>query len=133
MGAGAGATGATCGTNVSGPTYAISGRVCGSAPGCWSGLASPNGLFIDKSRKLYVCNFGGTTVTPIHLATSTPDHEITVGGAPYQAAFAHGGTTAYVINTSTNDVTPVDVATGQTGSHIPVGNAPDGIWITPGA
>ena len=56
-----------------------------------------------------------------------------MGGAPYQAAFAHGGTTAYVINTSTNDVTPVDVATGQTGSHIPVGNAPDGIWITPGA
>lgn len=46
-----------------------------------SGLAAPNGLFVDASENLYVCNFGGGTVTVYHRGKLTPYRTLTGAGS----------------------------------------------------
>jgi hypothetical protein len=46
-----------------------------------SGLAAPNGLFVDASGNLYVCNFGGGTVTVYHRGKITPYRTLTGAGS----------------------------------------------------
>jgi hyaluronoglucosaminidase len=70
-------------------------------------------------------------VTPIDVATGTPDTAIRVGQDPVGVAFTPDGRTAYVTNHRSDSVTPIDVATGRTGRAIRVGNGPNGVAFTP--
>jgi len=47
-----------------------------------SGLAAPNGLFVDAKNELYVCNFGGGTVTVYFKGKITPFRTLTGAGSP---------------------------------------------------
>lgn len=46
-----------------------------------SGLVGPNGLFVDAHGNLYVCNFGGGTVTVYHRGQTTPFRTLTGAGS----------------------------------------------------
>jgi hypothetical protein len=46
-----------------------------------NGLAGPNGLFVDKARRLYVCNFGGGTVTVYPHGAINPSRTLTGAGS----------------------------------------------------
>jgi hypothetical protein len=46
-----------------------------------SGLAAPNGLFVDHLKRLYVCNFGGGTVTVYRHGSITPSRTLTSAGS----------------------------------------------------
>jgi sugar lactone lactonase YvrE len=46
-----------------------------------SGVAAPNGLFVDAHGNLYVCNFGGGTVTVYHRGAITPYRTLTGAGS----------------------------------------------------
>ncbi|HET9343949.1 MAG TPA: hypothetical protein VFO25_13655 [Candidatus Eremiobacteraceae bacterium] len=46
-----------------------------------SGVAAPNGLFVDANGNLYVCNFGGGTVTVYHRGQITPFRTLTGAGS----------------------------------------------------
>jgi len=46
-----------------------------------SGVAAPNGLFVDANGKLYVCNFGGGTVTEYRRGATTPDRTLKNAGS----------------------------------------------------
>lgn len=46
-----------------------------------SGLAAPNGLFVDRLKRLYVCNFGGGTVTVYRHGSITPSRTLRNAGS----------------------------------------------------
>ncbi len=79
----------------------------------------------------YVANSGGTTVTPITVATNTPGTPITVGTNPYGVAFSPDGSKAYVTNQTSGTVTPITVATNTPGTPITVGTNPAGVAFSP--
>jgi hypothetical protein len=62
-----------------------------------SGLAGPNGLFVDRARKLYVCNFGGGTVTVYRNGSITPTRTLRNAGSAIDVAVGVDGT-VYVSN-----------------------------------
>ena len=62
-----------------------------------SGLAAPNGLFVDSARNLYVCNFGGGTVTVYPNGSITPSLTLTGAGSPIDVVVGVDGT-VYVSN-----------------------------------
>jgi len=79
----------------------------------------------------YVTNSDSESVTPIEIATNTPEAEITVGSKPDAIAITPDGNTAYVTNSDSESVTPIEIATNTPGAEIKVGKFPDGIAITP--
>ena len=62
-----------------------------------NGLAGPNGLFVDKARRLYVCNFGGGTVTVYRHGALNPIRTLTGAGSAIDVVVGLDGT-AYVSN-----------------------------------
>jgi YVTN family beta-propeller protein len=77
----------------------------------------------SSSSTAYVANGGGTSVTPIEVATNTPGPEIKVGISPRAIAITPDGKTAYVANFDSNSVTPIEVATNTPGPEIKVAAA----------
>ena len=63
--------------------YIFPGRGSNQAPvgKITSGLAAPNGLFVDKLKRLYVCNFGGGTVTVYPKGAISPSRTLTGAGS----------------------------------------------------
>ena len=61
------------------------------------GLAGPNGLFVDKARRLYVCNFGGGTVTVYAHGAINPSRTLTGAGSAIDVVVGLDGT-VYVSN-----------------------------------
>jgi hypothetical protein len=61
------------------------------------GLAAPNGLFVDKERRLYVCNFGGGTVTVYPHGAINPSRTLTGAGSAIDVVVGVDGT-VYVSN-----------------------------------
>jgi hypothetical protein len=57
-----------------------------------SGLAAPNGLFVDLARRLYVCNFGGGTVTVYRNGSITPSRTLRQAGSAIDVAVGTDGT-----------------------------------------
>ena len=57
-----------------------------------SGVAAPNGLFVDAAENLYVCNFGGGTVSVYHKATLTPYRTLTGAGSAIDVVVGLDGT-----------------------------------------
>jgi hypothetical protein len=62
-----------------------------------SGIAGVDGLFVDRARNLYACNFGGGTVTVYPAGSTTPSLTLTGAGSPIDVAVARNGT-VYVAN-----------------------------------
>ena len=62
-----------------------------------NGLAGPNGLFVDKARRLYVCNFGGGTVTVYPHGAINPSRTLTGAGSAIDVVVGLDGT-VYVSN-----------------------------------
>ena len=62
-----------------------------------NGLAAPNGLFVDKLKKLYVCNFGGGTVKVYHHGAINPTRTLTGAGSAIDVVVGLDGT-VYVSN-----------------------------------
>jgi hypothetical protein len=79
-----------------------------------SGVLAPNGLFVDKSDKLYVCNFGGGTVTVYNHGSITPALTLTGAGSAIDVVVGTDGT-VYVSNwDSGNAGTLLEYPKGQT-------------------
>jgi hypothetical protein len=79
-----------------------------------TGLAAPNGLFVDKLSKLYVCNFGGGTVTVYHRGSLTPFLTLTGAGSAIDVVVGRDGT-VYVSNWDSGSAgTLLEYPKGQT-------------------
>ncbi len=76
---------------------------------------------------MYVANFGSNSVTPIDLASRTPQPAVAVGLNPVSVAFDETGSTAFVVNAGDNDCVPIDVRTRRIGAAIRLGNRPIGL------
>lgn len=99
-----------------------------------SGLAAPNGLFVDRARKLYVCNFGGGTVTVYGHGSITPTRTLHHAGSAIDVAVGTDGT-VYVSNwdSGTNGKL-LEYARGQTQPSVtvPVNGGPEGLALDSG-
>jgi hypothetical protein len=85
-----------------------------------SGLAAPNGLFVDKARKLYVCNFGGGTVTVYPHGAINPSKTLTGAGSPIDVVVGVDGT-VYVSNWDTGiSGTLLEYPKGQTTASVTI-------------
>lgn len=62
-----------------------------------SGVLGPNGLFVDKARRLYVCNFGGGTVSVYNHGALTPVRILKGAGSAIDVVVGIDGT-VYVSN-----------------------------------
>jgi YVTN family beta-propeller protein len=100
----------------------------------------PAGPWVPPTGTAYVINSGGGTVTPIDLATSTPEKPIIISGEPTTMTIAPDGKTAYVGSgaatggaepTSEQTMTPIDLATNTAGKPIDLQWPPDALVITP--
>jgi sugar lactone lactonase YvrE len=79
-----------------------------------NGLAAPNGLFVDKARNLYVCNFGGGTVTVYPNGAINPSLTLTGAGSAIDVVVGVDGT-VYVSNwDSGSSGTLLEYPPGQT-------------------
>ncbi len=96
---------------------------------------SPRGVaFSPDGAMAYVANYNDGTVTPITVATNTPESAITgVGTNPDQLAITPDGARAYVTDNGSSNVYPITLASGVVGAPISVGSGltPLGIAITP--
>lgn len=73
---------------------------------------------------LYVCNFGGTTVSAIDPSNNTVSSTITVGSAPIYAAYSSESGLVYVCNRADGTVSAIDPDTETVTDTIPVGTLP---------
>ena len=79
-----------------------------------SGLLAPNGLFVDSTGKLYVCNFGGGTVTVYRRGSITPLRTLTEAGSAIDVVVGLDGT-VYVSNWDSGSAgTLLEYPKGQT-------------------
>jgi hypothetical protein len=96
-----------------------------------SGLLAPNGLFVDGSRKLYVCNFGGGTVTVYRHGSITPLLTLTGAGSAIDVVVGRDGT-VYVSNWDSGSAgTVLEYPKGQTtpSTTININGAPEGLAL----
>jgi DNA-binding beta-propeller fold protein YncE len=75
----------------------------------------------------YVANGASSLVTPIDLATSTPEKAIRLTGKPGADAIAisTNGAAAYVANQPSSTVTPINLTTDRPGKPIKIGSGVD--------
>jgi YVTN family beta-propeller protein len=95
---------------------------------------TPDALAVtpDGSR-VYVANFGGSTVSVIDTATNTVIATITVGSGPGGVAVTPDGSRLYITNSGNETVSVIDTTTNTViGSPIRVGPIPAGVAVTPG-
>jgi hypothetical protein len=79
-----------------------------------AGVLAPNGLFVDRYRKLYVCNFGGGTVTVYRHGSITPLLTLTGAGSAIDVVVGRDGT-VYVSNWDSGSAgTLLEYPKGQT-------------------
>jgi len=96
-----------------------------------SGLAAPNGLFVDAHGNLYVCNFGGGTVTVYHRGQTTPYRTLMGAGSAIDVVVGLDGS-VYVSDwdSGTNgrivEYAPHHASPSQT---INVNGAPEGLAL----
>jgi hypothetical protein len=96
-----------------------------------AGVLAPNGLFVDKSDKLYVCNFGGGTVTVYNHGSITPSLTLTGAGSAIDVVVGRDGT-VYVSNwDSGNAGTLLEYPKGQSSPSvtIDINGAPEGLAL----
>ncbi len=96
-----------------------------------SGVLAPNGLFVDSSGKLYVCNFGGGTVTVYRRGSITPLRTLTGAGSAIDVVVGLDGT-VYVSNwDSGNAGTLLEYPKGQTtpSTTININGASEGLAL----
>jgi hypothetical protein len=99
-----------------------------------AGLAAPNGLFVDKERKLYVCNFGGGTVTVYHHGSITPSKTLTGAGSAIDVVVGIDGT-VYVSNWDSGSAgTLLEYPKGQTTPSVTINinGGPEGLALDSG-
>jgi hypothetical protein len=78
------------------------------------GLLAPNGLFVDDARNLYVCNFGGGTVTVYPNGAISPSETLTGAGSAIDVVVGFDGT-VYVSNWDSGSAgTLLEYPKGQT-------------------
>jgi hypothetical protein len=96
-----------------------------------SGLAGPNGLFVDASGNLYVCNFGGGTVTVYHRGRVVPFRTLTGAGSAIDVVVGLDGSVYVSDWDSGTNGRIVEYAPNQTSPSqtIPVNGAPEGIAL----
>jgi YVTN family beta-propeller protein len=85
---------------------------------------------MPNGSRLYVANYGSSTVTPITVATDLAGLAIRVGHAPDALAITPNGTTAFVVDADSDAVTPITTATGHAGHPIRVGHTPASVAIS---
>ena len=96
-----------------------------------TGLAAPNGLFVDSSRKLYVCNFANGTVTIYRHGSITPLRTLTGAGSPIEVVVGLDGS-VYVSNSETGSSgTVLEYPKGQTfpSATININGGPAGLAL----
>jgi hypothetical protein len=96
-----------------------------------AGVLGPNGLFVDKSGKLYVCNFGGGTVTVYHHGSITPSLTLTGAGSAIDVVVGRDGT-VYVSNWDSGSAgTLLEYPKGQTAPAVTINinGAPEGLAL----
>lgn len=83
--------------------------------------------------RLYVCNFGGDTVSVIDTTTATPKllPPIRVGRQPSGIAITSDGRFIYVANTRDNTISVIEAATNKVFGPIKVGGNPFGVAVSP--
>ena len=96
-----------------------------------NGLAAPNGLFVDKARRLYVCNFGGGTVTVYPHGAINPSRTLTGAGSAIDVVVGLDGT-VYVSNWDSGTAgTLLEYPKGSTTPTvtISINGAPEGLAL----
>lgn len=61
------------------------------------GISGPNGIFVDRKRNLYVCNFGNDTVTVYPPGSTSPSETLTGSSSPIDVVVDKQGN-VYVSN-----------------------------------
>jgi hypothetical protein len=96
-----------------------------------NGILGPDGLFVDKANKLYVCNFGGGTVTVYKKGSLTPSLTLTGAGSAIDVVVGVEGT-VYVSNwDSGSRGTLLEYPKGHTtpSKTINIGGGPEGLAL----
>ena len=95
--------------------------------------ASPSALAINPTgTRLYVSNFGSTTVSVVNTATNLEITKVTVGSQPSGLAVSADGTRLYALSRANDTVTAINTATNQVvGSPVVVGDSPRNVVIGP--
>ncbi|MEU0071027.1 family 20 glycosylhydrolase [Streptomyces sp. NPDC006332] len=84
-----------------------------------------------KGATAFDADFVSGTVTPIDLATGTPQDPITVGKLPGTMVADPSGATLYVANQGSASVSVIDTATRKVTATVPVGTTPAGLALSP--
>lgn len=96
-----------------------------------SGVVGPDGLFVDRTNKLYVCNFGGGTVTVYPRGKLTPSLTLTGAGSAIDVVVGVDGI-VYVSNwDSGSNGTLLEYPKGHTtpAKTIGINGAPEGLAL----
>jgi hypothetical protein len=96
-----------------------------------NGILGPDGLFVDRANKLYVCNFGGGTVTVYPKGKVTPSLTLTSAGSAKDVVVGVDGT-VYVSNwDSGTNGTVLEYPKGHTtpSKTININGGPEGIAL----
>lgn len=96
-----------------------------------SGVAAPNGLFVDKLGNLFVCNFGGGTVTVYRPGAVTPFRTLKNAGSAIDVVVGVDETT-YVSNWDSGSAgTVLEYPKGHSlpAVTIPINGAPEGVAL----
>ena len=100
-------------------------------PGSLISVNEPRGSAITPDGSFVFVANDTNTVTPIDIATNTPQSTIAVGNIPVDIAITPNGLKAYVANNGSKNVTPINLTNRSPGTPISVVGNPQAIAITP--
>ena len=95
----------------------------GSTP--WGVAVSPDG------SRVYVANYGDSSVSVINTATNTVVTTVSVGSYPWDLAMSPDGSRVYVVNYYADSVSVIATATNAVVATVGVGSYPQAVAVSP--